>query len=95
MLNIHSCRIVVGDNRNFPWSIIIQLGEGDFILSSYGVSDDYLVDVIELVPIFIKICEISIQRFKFRPSWNSGVQSLGGEKGFEIKEIIVVFIYNI
>lgn len=33
--------------------IVVQVGEGDFVLCPDGLSDDDFVDVVELVPVFI------------------------------------------
>lgn len=37
------------------WQVVIQVGEGDFVLCPDGLSDDDLVNVIELIPVFIPI----------------------------------------
>lgn len=33
--------------------VVVQVGEGDFVLCPDRLSDDDLVDVIELIPVFI------------------------------------------
>ena len=33
--------------------VVVQVGEGDFVLCPDGLSDDDFIDVIELIPVFI------------------------------------------
>lgn len=35
------------------WQVVVQVGEGDFVLRPDRLSDDDFVDVIELIPVFI------------------------------------------
>lgn len=35
------------------WQVVVQVGEGDFVLCPDRLSNDNLVDVIELIPVFI------------------------------------------
>ena len=35
------------------WQVVVQVGEGNFVLCPDGLSDDDFVDVIELIPVFI------------------------------------------
>lgn len=39
------------------WQVVVQVGEGDFVLCPDRLSDDDLVDVIELIPVFIPVGE--------------------------------------
>lgn len=61
-------RLTVGTARQFEsecfclprevdmmWEVVVQVGEGDFVLRPYWLSDDDLVDVIELIPVFIPV----------------------------------------
>lgn len=38
---------------NMMRQVVVQVGEGDFVLCSDGLTDDDLVYVIELIPVFI------------------------------------------
>lgn len=38
---------------NMVWQVVIQVRESNFVLRSYWLADDDLVDVIELIPVFI------------------------------------------
>lgn len=35
------------------WQVVVQVRECDFVLCSYWLADDDLVDVVELIPVFI------------------------------------------
>ena len=37
------------------WEVVVQVGEGDFVLCPDWLSDDDLVDVIELIPVLIPV----------------------------------------
>lgn len=37
--------------------VVVQVGEGDFVLCPDRLTDDDLVDVVELVPVFISTGE--------------------------------------
>lgn len=39
------------------WQVVVQVGECDFVLCPDRLSDDDLVDVIELIPVFIPVRE--------------------------------------
>jgi hypothetical protein len=53
--NVNRGRRVIGCECDSSRSIIVKMGEGNFILSSDGMSADDFVDVIKLVPILIEI----------------------------------------
>lgn len=42
---------------NMMRQVVVQVGEGDFVLRSDGLTDDDLVYVIELIPVFISAIE--------------------------------------
>lgn len=37
------------------WEVVVQVGKGNFVLCPDWLSDDDLVDVIELIPVFIPV----------------------------------------
>lgn len=59
------------------------------------MSENNFTDVIKLVPILIKIGEISIKRLEFRSSRNGNVESFTGEERFEIEKVVIIFINDI
>jgi hypothetical protein len=69
--------------------------KGYLILCSDRMPDDYLVDIVEFVPVFIEIGEITVQRLEFGAARNGNVQSFSGEETLKIKEIVIVFVNNI
>lgn len=38
---------------NMMWQVVVQVRECDLVLCSYWLADDDLVDVVELIPVFI------------------------------------------
>lgn len=38
---------------NMVWQVVVQVWEGNFVFRPDGLTDDDLVDVIELIPVFI------------------------------------------
>ncbi len=36
-------------------SVVVKIGEGDFVLGSDWMPDDDFADVVELIPIFIEV----------------------------------------
>lgn len=38
---------------NMVWQVVVQVRECDLVLCSYWLADDDLVDVVELIPVFI------------------------------------------
>lgn len=47
--------MVVDSVSDSSRSVIIEIREGDFVLSSNGVPDNNFADVVELVPVFVEI----------------------------------------
>lgn len=35
------------------WQVVVQVGESDFVFCPDRLSDDDLVDIVELIPVFI------------------------------------------
>lgn len=50
------------------------------------MSENSFTDVIKLVPILIKIGEITIKRLEFRSSRNGNVEIFTGEERFDIEK---------
>lgn len=44
---------VIPGEVNMVWQVVVQVGEGNFVLCPDGLTDDDFVDVIELVPVLI------------------------------------------
>lgn len=40
---------------NMVWQVVVQVRECDLVLCSYWLADDDLVDVVELIPVFISV----------------------------------------
>ena len=75
--------------------VIVQIWKRDSILSSNWLPDDDLVDVVELVPIFIGRVHVLDERLKFRTARYGHVQRFGGEERFEIEQVEVVVVQEV
>lgn len=67
----------------------------NFVLSSNGMPDNDLIDIVELIPILIKVTQISVERLELWTSWNSNVESFSSEERFEVEQIKIVFINDV
>ncbi len=51
--------MLLSDNRDSPGElhlerdVVVEEREGDTVLAAHGLPDDYLVDVVELVPVLV------------------------------------------
>jgi hypothetical protein len=67
----------------------------NFVFSSYLVSDDDLIDIIEFIPVLVFIVKISIKWLKLRTSRDCHVQSLCSVETLLVKEIEIVIVNQI
>ena len=51
---------MIGAHCDLSRPVVVKMGEGYAILSANGVSHYDFVDVIELVPVFIEVGEVSV-----------------------------------
>lgn len=79
----------------FSWSVVIEIGKSNFILSSDGMSQNNFTNVIKLVPILIEIREISIKRLELRSPRDGNIESFTGKERFKIEKIVIIFIDDI
>ena len=56
------------------------MGERNLVLSSDLVSNDDLIDVIKLIPVFLLILMIPEQSLELRASWDRHVEGFRSEK---------------
>lgn len=75
--------------------VVVQVGKCDSVLRTDRLSDDDLVDIIELVPVFVAHALILDQRFELRASRNGHVQSLCCEEALRIEQVEEVVIDKI
>ena len=69
--------------------------EGDLVFGSDLVPHDDLVDVVELIPVFVLILWVSEQWLKLGTSRNGHVQGFGGEETLLVKQVKVVFVNEV
>ena len=84
--------LVVGTQLYFSGTAIVEMGESDLVLRSYLVSDDYLVDVVELIPVFVLVVQIPVQRLKLGSTGNRHVECLRSEEAPLVEQVEVVFV---
>ena len=66
---------------------VIQMRECDFVFRTNLLTNDDLVDVIELIPVLVIIIHVTIKRLKLRTAWDRHVESFGGKERIFVKEI--------
>lgn len=71
---------------------VVQMGEGNLVLSPYLVSDDNFVNVVELIPVLIIFKLISVQGLELWTPRDRNVQSLCSIKALLVKQIEVVLV---
>lgn len=72
--------------------VIVQVWKSDSVFRSHRLSDNNLIDVIELVPIIVARVVILDERLEFRAAGNRHVQRLRGEEAFRIKQVEEVIV---
>lgn len=75
--------------------VIIQVWKSDSVFRSHRLSDNNLIDVIELVPIFVALVVILDERLEFWASRNRHIQCFRGEETFRIKQVKEVIVDEI
>lgn len=78
-----------------PWSRVVQVTKGYLILGSDLISDDDLRNVVELIPVLILLKDVSKEGLKFRTSWNGHIQSFSSVESLLVKQVVVIFIYDV
>ena len=94
-LNVGTSRVMIHANVYLPRSAIVQVRKRDTILGADLLSNDDLVDVVELVPILFVHVVVTIERLKLRPSGYGQIQSLRGVKRLGVEEVKIVAIRQI
>ena len=78
-----------------PRSTVVKIWEGNFILGSNLISDYDFVDIVELVPIFVIVELVFVERFKLGSSRDRYIQRFCSVETLFVKKIEIVFIYKI
>ncbi len=94
-LDEDNVRRVIPRKVNVVWQIVVQIWECDPILCSDRLTNNDLVDVIELIPVILKRCGILDQRFVFGSSGDGNVKGLGREKGLQVEQVKVVVVNQV
>ena len=66
--------------------------ESNSVLCTDLLSNDNLVDVVELVPVLIKRIHVMIKGLKLGPPWNGHVQHLGSEEQFFVNKVAGIIV---
>lgn len=81
--------------RHLSRPVVIQVRKGNLVLSPYRMAYNNLANIIELIPILIKVTEIPIKWLKLGSTWYGNVECLGGEEGLEVEQVVVVFVDDV
>jgi hypothetical protein len=59
------------------------------------VSDNDLVDVVELVPVLVLLVGLAIERLELRTSWDGDVEGLGRVEGLLVEQVELVSVCHV
>lgn len=79
---IHCCWIMICSDCHLSRPIVVKIRESYLVFCSDWVSDNNLIYVIELIPVFIIVLQISVQRLKFWATRNCQIQRFCCEERF-------------
>jgi len=86
---------VILGNLNLARSAVVQVGERNLVLCSDVLTNDDLVDIIELIPVIISVFDISVQRLKLGSTRDSHVEGLGREEALLVEQVEVILVSQI
>ena len=69
--------------------------ECNLVLGANLMPYDYFVDIIEFIPIFILLEDVSIERLELRSTRNSHIERFSGVKALFVKQIVVIAICKV
>ncbi len=72
--------MVINSMGYFSWSVVIQVRESYLVLSSDRMSHNDLANIVELIPVLIKICQVPVKWLELWSTRNSNVQSFAGKE---------------
>jgi hypothetical protein len=76
---------VVGTQVHTTGSTVVEVWEGDFVLCPYLVTDNNLVDVVKLIPVFVVLELVSVKGFEFGSTRNGHIKSFGSVETFLVE----------
>ena len=74
------------------WSTVVEVREGDFILGADLVADNNLINIIEFVPVFILLINITIQWLELRTARDGQIECFGGVEGLLVEEVEIILV---
>ena len=74
---------------------VVKMRECNLILSANLVPNDYFVDIIEFIPIFILLEDVPIEWLELRTTRNSHIERFSGVKALFVKQIVVIAICKV
>lgn len=77
-----------------PRSRVVEIGEGDTVLRSDLMADDDLVDVVELIPVFLITIHVTEQGLELWSPRHGDIQRLSGEKRLLVEQVPVIPVRN-
>mmetsp|Transcript_39335 Transcript_39335/g.83814 ORF Transcript_39335/g.83814 Transcript_39335/m.83814 type:complete len:530 (-) Transcript_39335:36-1625(-) len=94
-LDVSHSLVVVRTQDDLARARVVEEGEGDAVLCSELLTNDDLVDVVELVPILILVVHVAVQRLELGASRNGHVQSLRSVERLLLEEVEVILVHQI
>jgi len=94
-LDVDERRFVVANGADPSGPGVVKVWEGYFVLGPDGVSDDDLVDVVELVPVLVFFNHVLEQRLELGSAWNRHIECLCSVEGLLVKEVVVIGVDKI
>mmetsp|Transcript_736 Transcript_736/g.1704 ORF Transcript_736/g.1704 Transcript_736/m.1704 type:complete len:700 (-) Transcript_736:62-2161(-) len=94
-LDVHHHGRVVRGHRHLARAVVVQPGERHLVLGAQRRADDELVDVVELVPVLVRLVHVPEQRLELRPARDAHVQRLGGEERLLLEQVEVVLVREV
>ena len=92
VLDVADSWTVVRAKMDASWSTVVEMWEGDFILGADLVADNNLINIIELVPVFILLINITIQWLELRTARDGQIECFGGVERLLVEEVEIILV---
>ena len=80
---------------HFSWSRIEDKWESNPVLRLDRLTNNNLVDIVELVPVFVLLVGIPKQGLEPRSARDRHIQSLGGVERFQVKQVLAIRVLSL
>lgn len=93
--DVEVVRLVVGRDVDAARARVVQVRERDLVLGADLLPDDDLVDVVELVPVVVKVVGVAEQGLEARATGDGHVERLGREERLGLEQVEVVGVVEV